>query len=309
MQKIYKDITATIGNTPMVYLNNINKGLNAKIVVKIESFNPMGSIKDRIGYAMLEEAEKQGLLNKDTVIIEATSGNTGIALAFVAAAREYKIKLVMPETMSLERRKLLKALGAELILTTGSLGMKGAVDKAEEIVAQNPKHYFMPKQFQNPVNSAIHYKTTAEEIWEATEGEVDILISTIGTGGTFTGISKFIKEKKSTFKAIAVEPAESPLISGGNAGSHGIQGIGAGFIPEVLDQSLIDEVITVNTEDAIITARKLAKYEGIFSGISSGAAVHVALEVALRSDMDKKMIVVILPDTGERYLTTDLFNF
>lgn len=309
IHKIYKDITETIGNTPLVRLNHITKGINAEVIVKIESFNPLGSVKDRVGYAMIEEAEKKGLLKKNSVIVEATSGNTGIALAFVSAVHGYKIKLVMPENMTVERRKLLKALGAEFVLTSGSLGMNGAVLKAEEIVAENPDHYFMPKQFQNVANPQIHYTTTANEIWKDTEGKVDVLVAGVGTGGTLTGISKFIKERKPTFKAIAVEPAESPMLSAGKTGSHSIEGIGAGFIPDVLDTNLVDEIITVKTEDATAIARKLARYEGILAGISSGAATYAALEVAARSEMNKKMIVVILPDTGERYLTTSLFDF
>jgi cysteine synthase A len=309
MKGIYDDITKTIGNTPLVRLNRITKGLNATVLAKVESFNPMSSVKDRIGVAMIDEAEKRGLINKDTVILEATSGNTGVALAFVSAARGYKFTLVMPETMSIERRKLAKAFGAELILTPGAEGMKGAVSRAETMAAENPKYFFIPQQFNNPANPAIHRKTTAEEIWRDTEGQVDILVAGVGTGGTITGIADVIKKRKPSFRAIAVEPDASPVLSGGSPGTHRIQGIGAGFVPAVLQRDLVDEIVRVKNEDAFETARKLAKEEGILAGISSGAATYAALTVAARHESEGKMIVAILPDTGERYLSIpDLFD-
>ena len=307
MKKVYDNITQTIGGTPLVRINKLTEGLEAEVIAKIESFNPLGSVKDRIGASMVEEAERQGLIKKNTVIVEPTSGNTGIALAFVCAAKGYKLILTMPETMSIERRQLLAILGAELMLTPGAEGMKGAVAAAEEIVKKTPDA-FMPQQFKNPANPKIHRETTAEEIWKDTQGAVDIVVSGVGTGGTITGIASALKKRKSTFRAIAVEPEESPVLSGGKPGPHKIQGIGAGFVPDVLDLSLVDEIIKVKYEDAREAARRLAKEEGILAGVSSGAAMSAALEVARRKESKGKVIVVILPDTGERYLTTELFK-
>ncbi|MCM8759146.1 MAG: cysteine synthase A [Candidatus Omnitrophica bacterium] len=305
--KIYNNITETIGNTPLVKLNRITEGIKATVLAKLESFNPLSSVKDRIGVAMIEDLEKKGVLKKDSVIIEPTSGNTGIALAFVAAAKGYKLILTMPETMSIERRQLLKFFGAELVLTPGNEGMKGAVAKAEQLLKEIPGAV-MPQQFKNPANPEIHRRTTAEEIWNDTDGNVDILVSGVGTGGTITGVAEVIKKRKKDFKAIAVEPEASPVLSGGAPGAHKIQGIGAGFIPEVLNIKIIDEIIRVKDEDAGETARKLARLEGILVGISSGAACWAALQVAKRKENKGKMIVVILPDTGERYLSTWLFQ-
>jgi len=304
---IADDITGLIGRTPMAYLKNINKECGAKIAVKLESFNPCSSVKDRIGAAMIEAAEKAGKIKPETVIIEPTSGNTGIGLAFVCAAKGYRLVLTMPDTMSIERRQLLALFGAEIILTPGAEGMSGAVAKAEAMSGQNPE-YFMPQQFNNAANPEVHRVTTAEEIWTDTAGEIDILVAGVGTGGTITGVGELIKKRKKTLKVIAVEPEESPVISGGKPGPHKIQGIGAGFIPDVLNLDIIDEVIKVISTQAIDTARMLARNEGILAGISSGAAVYAAIEVAKKAENRDKLIVAILPDTGERYLTTGLFQ-
>ncbi|MBA3062728.1 MAG: cysteine synthase A [Atribacteria sp.] len=307
MSKIANDVTELIGNTPLVKLNKIAKDVEAEIVGKLEFFNPCGSVKDRIGVSMITEAEKKGFLKKDSVVVEPTSGNTGISLAFVCAVKGYRLVLTMPDTMSIERRKMLEALGAEIVLTPGSEGMKGAIKKAEEIVKNNCKA-FMPQQFKNPANPEIHRKTTALEIWKDTDGKVDILVSGVGTGGTITGVAEVIKKRKPSFKAIAVEPTDSPVLSGGEPGSHKIQGIGAGFVPDVLNRDIIDEIIKVTNEEAMICARRLAKEEGIFAGISSGAAVWAAIKVAKRKENKNKLIVVILPDLGDRYLSTELFQ-
>ena len=305
--KYHTLISSTIGATPLVRLNRINDGLDAQIFAKLEFFNPLGSVKDRIAASMIEAAEVEGLIDSQTLIVEPTSGNTGIALAFICAAKNYRLCLTMPDTMSEERRSLLKHLGAELILTPGAEGMNGAIAKAREIVESQKKAY-MPDQFANPANPRIHRETTAEEIWRDTEGQVDILVSGVGTGGTITGIAQVIKSRKPSFKAIAVEPADSPVLSGGSKGPHKIQGIGAGFIPEVLDQSIIDDVVTVSNDDAFDTARKAAKLEGILCGISSGAAIKAAQQIAGRAEFAGKTIVAILASTGERYISTDLFK-
>ncbi len=306
MAGILPDIMHAVGSTPLVRLNTIGRGLPGAIAAKIESMNPLGSVKDRIGAAMIQAAEAQGLITPETLIVEPTSGNTGIALAFVAAAKKYRLILTMPETMSLERRKLLKHLGAELVLTPGPQGMTGAINQAKEIAAAT-KGAFLPNQFANPANPEAHRRTTAEEIWRDTAGAVDFLVSGVGTGGTITGVSEVIKARKPSFQAVAVEPEASPVLSGGKPGPHKIQGIGAGFIPEILNTKIIDEVIAVSNEAAFQTARDVAKMEGILCGISSGAAVFAALAVARREENRGKLIVVVLPSTGERYLSTDLF--
>ncbi len=303
MVKIASDVTELVGNTPLVKLKRIGAGLGINLVVKLESFNPGGSVKDRISVSMIEDAEKRGLIKKGTIIIESTSGNTGIGLAFVCAVKGYRLILTMPDTMSMERRKLLELFGAELILTPGFEGMAGAVRKAEELVAET-SNSFMPQQFKNPANPEIHRRTTAEEIWRDTDGKVDILIAGIGTGGTITGLAEVIKKRKPNFKAIGVEPANSPVLSGGKPGPHRIQGIGAGFMPQVLNMDLVDEVIPVEDEDAEKMVKRLAKEEGILAGISSGAATWAALQIAKRTENKGKLTVIILPDTGERYLTT-----
>lgn len=309
VMKVAKSITDLIGNTPLLELSNYEKKLNleAKLLSKLEYFNPAGSVKDRIGYAMIKDAEDRGLINKDTVIIEPTSGNTGIALSFVAAAKGYRLIITLPETFSIERRNLMKALGAELVLTPGSEGMAGAIKRAEELASEIPNS-FIPQQFKNPANPEIHRKTTAEEIWRDTDGEVDILVAGVGTGGTVTGVGEVLKAKKPGVKIVAVEPFDSPVLSGGTKGPHKIQGIGAGFVPDVLNKGVLDEIIKVKNEEAFEASRKIAKTEGLLVGISSGAALHAATLLAQRPENKGKTIVVVLPDTGERYLSTTLFS-
>jgi len=307
MARIYDNITQTIGNTPLVRLTRVTKGCAADVVAKLESFNPLHCVKDRIGVAMIEAAEHDGCIKPGATIIEPTSGNTGIGLAFVAAAKGYRLILTMPETMSIERRNILKALGAEIILTPGPKGMRGAIEEAARIKTEHPE-YFMPQQFENPANPEIHRKTTAEEIWADTDGKIDLFVAGVGTGGTITGVGEVIKKRKAGLKVIAVEPSASPVLSGGQPGPHIIQGIGAGFVPKVLNTEIYDEVIKVANEDALVTARHLAKEEGIFAGISSGAATWAAIQVANRPENKGKLLIVILPDTGERYLSTPLFQ-
>ena len=305
--KYFSTIGSTIGTTPLVRLNQVAAGLDAEVFAKLEFFNPLGSVKDRIAASMIDAAERDGQLTPHTLIVEPTSGNTGIALAFICAARNYRLCLTMPDTMSMERRKLLTHLGAQMVLTPGTEGMKGAIEKAHEIL-ESEKISWMPNQFANPANPQIHRETTAEEIWHDTEGQVDFLVSGVGTGGTITGVAQVIKSRKKSFKAIAVEPTASPVLSGGQKGPHKIQGIGAGFIPDVLEQDLLDDVVQVSNDDAFETARLVAKKEGILCGISSGAAVWAALEIAKRPEASGKKIVAILASTGERYISTDLFT-
>lgn len=307
MAKIANFISELIGHTPLLRLNRMTQGCVGEVIAKLESFNPCGSIKDRIGHSMIEAAEKAGLIRKDTIILEPTSGNTGIALAFICAAKGYPLVLTMPDTMSVERIQLLKMFGAEVILTPGNEGMTGAVKMAQEIASKDSR-YFIPQQFANPANPEVHRKTTALEIWEDTDGQIDVLVSGVGTGGTITGICEFIKKRKPGLKAIAVEPENSPVLSGGRPGPHKIQGIGAGFVPKVLEMGLVDEVVKVSNENAGLFAKRLAKEEGVLAGLSSGAAVWAAIEVAKRQENKGKMIVAILPDTGERYISTWMFN-
>jgi len=307
MEALVRDVTFTVGHTPMVVLNRIGAGLPAAIAVKLEFRNPLGSVKDRIGLAMIEAAEADGLIDRDTLIVEPTSGNTGIGLAYVCAVKGYRLALTMPETMSMERRKLLRHLGAELVLTPGDRGMTGAIAGARELLAATPKA-FMPDQFSNPANPAVHRRTTAEEIWRGCQGRVDILVAGVGTGGTITGVGEVLKARKPSVQVVAVEPAASPVLAGGKPGPHKIQGIGAGFVPEVLNVKIIDEVVAVENEESFETARDLARLEGILCGISSGAAVAAALKIARRPDNQGKLIVTILPSTGERYLSTELFR-
>ncbi len=309
MKNIAKNLTDLIGNTPMLELQNYNRlnQLEAKLIAKLEYFNPAGSVKDRIGYAMIKDAEEKGILNENSVIIEPTSGNTGIALAFVAAAKGYRLILTMPDTMSIERRNLLQALGAELVLTPGVEGMKGSIKKAEELAKQIPNSY-IPQQFKNPANPEIHRRTTAEEIWRDTEGEIDIFVAGVGTGGTITGVGEVLKERKPDIQIVAVEPADSPVLSGGKPAPHKIQGLGAGFVPDVLNLKIIDEIYKIRNEEAFETSRALAKTEGLSVGISSGAATFAATQIARRPENKGKTIVVLLPDTGERYLSTSLFQ-
>ena len=308
MARVYSNITELIGDTPLLRLNKMAQGIDAEVLVKLESFNPAGSVKDRIGFAMIKDAEDRGILKPGGIIIEPTSGNTGIALAFISAARGYKLIITMPETMSLERRSILKLFGAEIILTSGEKGMRGAIEKAEELVKKT-KGAFMPQQFKNPANPKIHRETTAQEIWKDTDGKVDVLVSGVGTGGTLTGVGQALKKQKPGFKVIAVEPFDSPVLSGGKPGPHKIQGIGAGFVPEVLDRGIIDEIFKVKNEEAILTSQRLAKEEGILAGISAGANVFSALEIAKRPENKNKTIVTIICDTGERYLSTDMYKF